>query len=204
MSARVCPGEAGQASSEGCLPTCSRRDGHIGGSVDSTGIEDAPGYGLVSRSHQNKAVGPCMGTRVRRSEGIVRGRTAAGSELVKCMALLIIVSRLPLAVTVTVRVIGVPAVAAEGAVKSRVACVVPQPNAIDTAIAVVNAHSRRADRAFLVLKLRASTRNLISKRSDFESELCTLFELQSGPEGPARRWWQFQWERSRCGVYSEM
>ena len=70
---------------------------------------------------------------------------AAGSELVKCMRLLIIVSLFPWIVTVTITVNGEPAVAAEGAVKSSIACGVAQPSVIDIAIAAVNALSRRAD-----------------------------------------------------------
>lgn len=61
--------------------------------------------------------------------------------------LLIIVSRVPPTVTVTVIVKGEPAVAVAGAVKSRIACWVPQPNVIEIVTAVINKHSRRADRA---------------------------------------------------------
>ena len=75
---------------------------------------------------------------------------AAGSELVKCMWLLIMVSRFPWTVTVTITVNGEPAVAVEGAVKSSIACGVAQPNVIDIAIAAVNALSRRADGSFPV------------------------------------------------------
>ena len=72
---------------------------------------------------------------------------AAGSELVKCMTLLTIVSRSPPTVAVTVTVKGEPAVAVEGAEKLRIACGLPQPNVIDIATAVVNRHSRRVNAA---------------------------------------------------------
>ena len=56
------------------------------------------------------------------------GRTAAGSELVKWMWLLMTVSGFPSYSTFTVTVKGMPAVVVDGATKSRVACVVPQPD----------------------------------------------------------------------------
>ena len=69
---------------------------------------------------------------------------AAGSELVNVMTLLIMVSRVPLMVTVTVIVKGEPTVAVEGDEKFRIACGLPQPSVIDSAIAVVRAHNRSA------------------------------------------------------------
>lgn len=65
------------------------------------------------------------------------------SELVNTMELLITVSRLPLTVAVTVMVKDEPAMALEGAVMLRTACV-PQPNVTNPATAVLNAHSGRA------------------------------------------------------------
>jgi len=75
---------------------------------------------------------------------------AAGSELVKCMWLLIMVSRFPWIVTVTITENGKPAVAVGGAVKASIACGVAQPNVIDIAIAALNVLSRRADSSFPV------------------------------------------------------
>src|ERR1035441_9411344 len=95
------------------------------------------------------------------------------------MAPLMIASRFPSAVTVTVTVKGEPAVAVGGAVNSRIACVVPQPNVIDTAIAAVNTLSRRADGSFPVLNRGDLPRNLTSRRTKLESTPCTLFELYS-------------------------
>lgn len=66
------------------------------------------------------------------------------------MWLLIMVSRLPWIVTVTITVNGEPADAVEGAVKSSIACGVAQPNVIDIAIAVVNALSLTEDGFFLL------------------------------------------------------
>ena len=60
------------------------------------------------------------------------------------MTLLMMVSRVPLIVTVTVTVNGEPAVAVEGDEKFRIACGLPQPSVIDSAIAVVRVHSRSA------------------------------------------------------------
>lgn len=59
------------------------------------------------------------------------------------MGLLIIVSRLPPTMAVTVMVKGEPATALEGALISRVAGV-PQPNVTNPATAALNAHSRSA------------------------------------------------------------
>src|ERR1035441_8922792 len=95
------------------------------------------------------------------------------------MAPLMIVSRFPSAVTVTVTVKGEPAVTVEGAVNSRIACVVPQPNAIDTAIAAVNTRSRRAAGSFPRSNLQDLPRNLAARRTKLESTLCTLIELYS-------------------------
>lgn len=52
----------------------SRKNGDAGGSIDSAGVEDARGYGLISRSHQGKAVRPRMGTCIRRSEFVGLGK----------------------------------------------------------------------------------------------------------------------------------
>jgi hypothetical protein len=69
------------------------------------------------------------------------GRTAALSELVKRMGLLIIVSRLPLSTAVTVMVKGERATALEGALISRIAWPEPQPTDINPAIATLNERS---------------------------------------------------------------
>lgn len=75
-----------------------------------------------------------------------RGRTAAGSELVKCIALLIDLSRLPLTIAVTVTVKGEPVIAVEGALTTRYAAGVPQPNVTNPATDAINAHRRSTTR----------------------------------------------------------
>jgi hypothetical protein len=61
---------------------------------------------------------------------------AAGSELVNWMALLMTVSGFPSYRTLTVTLNGVPAVALEGAVRERVACVVAHPSEINSTLIV--------------------------------------------------------------------
>lgn len=67
------------------------------------------------------------------------GSTAFGSELVKLIRLLMIVSRPPLTVAVTVTVKGAPAVAVDGAVKLRTAWGPAQPDTIEKATADISA-----------------------------------------------------------------
>jgi len=62
------------SSHPGRMPSCSLRDGHLVGSVDAGGVKDGCGYGLVARSHQGEAVGPCMRTCIRGSEEISTGK----------------------------------------------------------------------------------------------------------------------------------
>ena len=87
-------------------------------------------------------------------------------------------SRFPPIVTVTVTVIGEPAVAVEGAVKSIIACGVLQANVIDIAIAAANAHNRRAEGFIPVPNRRDLPRNLTAKRAKREFALYTpMFTL---------------------------
>ena len=69
------------------------------------------------------------------------GRTAVGPELVKWMWLLMTVSGFQSYSTFTVIVKGMPAVVVDGATKSRVAWVVPQPDVIVATRAAVKAQS---------------------------------------------------------------
>jgi len=100
------------------------------------------------------------------------------------MGLLIIVSRLPPTMAVTVMVKGEPATALEGAVTSRVA-EVPQPNVTNPATAVLNAHSRSA-RATLRTPRRADApENPALKHTKPACALDTLpfpLSLRSGPD----------------------
>lgn len=94
------------------------------------------------------------------------GRIAAGSELVKLMRLLIIVSRVPLIVAVTVTVKGVPAVATEGAVKLRTACGLPQPRGIASPRTALSAYSERRNGTVLVMNQQDLSSILSSKNTE--------------------------------------
>ncbi len=97
----------------------------------------------------------------------------------KCMAPLMTVSRFPPTVAVTVTLKGEPADTVRGAVNTRIACVVPQPNIVDTAIPTVNAPSRSADSPFPFPSLQDLAGILILKRAKLESIPITLFGFYS-------------------------
>jgi len=86
---------------------------------------------------------------------------AAGSELVKDMTLLMIVSRFPSMVAVTVTVNGEPAIAVVGTENLRTACGVEQFDAIDSPIVAIT--SRKADDIPLISGQLDLLRNPISK-----------------------------------------
>lgn len=155
----------------------SRRNVHTGGSVDSARVEDARGYGLVTRSHQSKAVVPCMGTCIRWSEAVRRGkhgcRIGTGERY---DAIDDGIPRIPNRdghgnrEGRTCRCIG-------GAEKLRIACGLPQPSGIESATAVVRAHSRRAGRTTRGSKCGNRPRKITSKRR--KSEFCTVHSMPS-------------------------
>lgn len=53
-------------------------DCHIGITVDARGIEDAAGDCLIPRSPQSEAVGPCVRTRILRTEVVVWWKDSGG------------------------------------------------------------------------------------------------------------------------------
>jgi hypothetical protein len=53
---------------------CLLRNGHGGCSINAAGIIQARGYGLTSGSLQDEAVGPCMGTCIRRGKAVDTGK----------------------------------------------------------------------------------------------------------------------------------
>jgi hypothetical protein len=96
------------------------------------------------------------------------------------MKLLIIVSRLPSTVAVTVTVKGEPAVTVGGAVKLRIAWAFPQPEAIDNVIKAVNARSCRAGGCLRVPKRCGFLINLTIEPTNRELALYAPF-LRSLP-----------------------
>jgi hypothetical protein len=103
---------------------------------------------------------------------------AAGSELVNSIWLSITVSRWSSYTTVTVTVKGVPAVTVEGAVKLRVARVVPQPNVINAARTTHNAQRPR-NGTFSRVKRRYFAEHLESRRRRLLIKLDNSYPLVS-------------------------
>jgi hypothetical protein len=100
------------------------------------------------------------------------------------MGLLIIVSRLPPTMAVTVMVKGEPATALEGAVISRVA-EVPQPNVTNPATATLNADSRNARPTLRTPRRADAPENPALKHTKPGCALDTLplpLSLRSGPD----------------------
>src|SRR5579864_9052434 len=84
------------------------------------------------------------------------------------MWLLMAVSGFPWYSTLTVTVKGVPAFAVNGAMKSRMACAVPQPDGAVAARTAINAQSRNSSYTLDNLNLADLAMNLRSNRSVYK------------------------------------